>query len=231
MPHTLVQHSLGSISGLAKDAVVNTWHFDSAAPVTQVQGEALAAIVIDFYTTLPAGSDQGVKDYLAATSLGSPKHTAKVYNMADLQPRVPIATVTDIGVSGAAAGPLPAEVAVCLSFRGSITSGAVAARRRGRIYIGPLNSNSGVAVAGFLRPTNALMSAMLMQADALAIAAEAAGHTWSVYSPTTAATLIEDGGDFPLTQIVSISVDNAFDTMRSRGPAPTTKFQQDVPAT
>lgn len=96
------------------------------------------------------------------------------------------------------------------SFQGARTSGSVQARRRGRIYIGPLKTTTSTNG----RPNSTAITTLATASSALGIDLNAvADTTWCVWSPTSGTAVpITDGW-----------VDNAFDTQRRRGWDPTSR--------
>lgn len=229
MPHIMVQHSYESESGMPADSVLNTFHFEGPTVADAAASDALAAIVCDFYTATAPTATGNLEQWMAMGAFSIPQHSVKVYNMGDAKPRVPVSTYTETSPTFTVVAPMVAEAAVCLSYRGTVGSGMAMARRRGRIYIGPLNFNAGTADTTFLRPHANFRADLTKAGRMLALDAQALGYDWSVFSPTTEAAIPPGGGgDFPLTPIVAFWVDDAFDTIRSRGPAPTTRTQLSV---
>jgi hypothetical protein len=106
----------------------------------------------------------------------------------------------------------PGEVAVCLSYAANDDPGLVGPRRRGRIYIGPIAFNW----VQDPRPAPVLRQNLLVFGQALASVGSAANTTWLMYSRT----------DLVTAKIESIWVDDAWDTQRRRGLAPTLRDVQ-----
>jgi hypothetical protein len=106
---------------------------------------------------------------------------------------------------------MPPEVAICLSYQAAKISGVPQARRRGRVFIGPLNT-SAMGTDG--RPATAFINALVGAADALKDPAGAPDWDWSTWSSfdPTVSTVIDNGW-----------VDNEFDTQRRRGRKYTTR--------
>lgn len=228
-----VQHTFKHKSGMPKDDIVNSFFFWSAAGVVDTASATfLADKVSDFYY----GGDVGkTGHYIAHASLAIGCHQIKVYDMQQPEPRAPVFTrVMGDGARSAVAA-LPAEVSLCLSYRGAAVSGSNAARRRGRIYLGPLNTGIMEADSnGFARPTQPAREAIVNAGKALAIATSATGvgvtpWNWSVWSRAA------QGGTNDLIEMDSLTVvkhffvDNAFDTVRKRGATPTTRSEGTVP--
>lgn len=135
-------------------------------------------------------------------------HTVKYYDMPGVKPNYPIAEHTFNLTINPANAPLPTEIAVCLSFQGAKTPGFPQARRRGRIYLGPLAAS--VNVDG--RPNETFITHVCTAALAFKSGIEglSGNEEWCVWSGTN-----ETGVD-----ITNGWVDNAFDVQRRRGLAP-----------
>ena len=196
-----IQVILQGQSLLPEDQFVNVLHYEINAPDT-VEGtcDDIAAA----YNNFPHWSAQ-----LAATN----GLTIKVYDGGVPNPAGPLFTKTyTLGVQTTA---FPTEVAVCLSYATTDDPAASVARRRGRIYVGPLSSISTGADA---RPDAILRADVLTLGDGLASAGNAGNTTWLMYS-------VRDADYF---KIESTWVDDAWDTQRRRGLAPTTRTVRDV---
>lgn len=90
-----------------------------------------------------------------------------------------------------------------LSFQADKVSGLPQARRRGRVYFGPL----GGAAEASGRPGTTLLSAVVAFGAALLSESNLADWTWVVYST------VNNGG----APVTNGWVDNSFDTQRRRG--------------
>ena len=188
------QVRLQSATSLPEDVFENVLYFSVDSPDT-VQGCA-----------------EGIRDaYLNHAPIsGVSTIEVRAYPLGGGQPEVIVGPQTATGLSG---GTLPTEVALCLSYAAVDDVSASTARRRGRIYIGPI----GAASPGD-RPSSALQSAVLDLGEALAQIGFGANTTWVMYSPT----------DDTTAKIEAIWVDNAWDTQRRRGFAPTARTVRDV---
>lgn len=203
-----------SASALPEDDIVNVFHFNSAVgntPAAQSDLDAITVALAAFYNTATAGGNK-ISTYFSQRNIGVAH--CKMYDLGDPEPRVPI-DVQDFSISEAGSGDqAPAELALCLSFAAVPTSGAVQARRRGRIYLGPFQTTA-LSVAE--RPVALLITTVQQAADRLK---DDANTYWAVYSRTNlpnpaytdTAPLVENGW-----------VDNAWDTQRRRGLAPTVR--------
>lgn len=203
-------------SNVPEDAITNTWHFDMddtgiEAPDADVI-TAADSLLTAFYTAI----DATVFALSAGTSVN-----CTVYDMRDPTPRVPIGTF-DIPLAASADGPMPHEVAICLSYKAEYISGQPNARRRGRIYLGPIPYTAGTVVASQLRPSSSIRTTIATAADTLVDGVTVNLNTmkWAVYSPTTDATgSIDDA----FHDVVGGWIDDAFDTQRKRGAAVTAR--------
>lgn len=189
---------------------INTFHFLSSA-ADPVDDAALAVgRMEDFY--------QAIEEMLSTELAGT--GTVKVYDLVDGTPRSPILTDT-ISFSGSSGEALPNECAMVMSYNAAGGSGTVAARRRGRIYVGPLLATILVGGTGdvFFGAT----ATELMRDSGLALMAAniSSSLKWAVFSPTTAGPEPWSSGELASAtfEVVAGHVDNAVDTVRSRGLA------------
>lgn len=194
---------------------MNTWHFwtNAADPLDDLP--SIFTALDDFYDSI----DEHLSAGLSATA------EYKVYDLTDAEPRVPIDTHTN-ALTVSASSMLPNEVAVCLSYKAAPVSGQSAARLRGRIYIGPCgssvlsNDTGGPVVSATASQDIADAAAALWQAGI------GQSWYWVVFSPTQAGpspwTSVELG--VATNRAVEGFVDNAFDTIRSRGLSATERI-------
>lgn len=204
MPTVRALVEIPNISALPEDVSTNTLHF-LTDNLLQATLDAIHAALTAFY--------QEFDTYLS-TRCG-PTATVTYYDLGDPTPRVPIFTDTIALAINGAQDALPDEVALCLSFQAAPASGVNQARVRGRLFLGPLgDSSAGATSTTANRPTNNALVAIAAAADGLMIAGgPAEDWQWVVYSPTNDdVAVIEEGW-----------VDNAYDTQRRRGVAPTSR--------
>lgn len=196
--HIFQVRLLGS-TGLPTDVYENVLCFDVNAPDT-VQGrcEDLLALYSDL--------GQGNAYFLC----GYNKVEVRAYTMAGGQP---VASAGPTTTANHSAAPMPREVAICLSYAAVDDPAKSTSRRRGRIYLGPLPQSVAAD-----RPGAALLNDILVFGQSLASIGTAGNTTWKLYSRTDAVT----------AKIESIWVDDAWDTQRRRGLAPTARTVQDV---
>jgi hypothetical protein len=211
MPTVRVQVAIQRISRLPVDQAENTFHFE--VPLPQPLSSELAAIeaaVIEFYNTPPVGL-QNVAFYMSNLVAPGSVHTIKMYALSQPKPRPPMFS-SSFALVGPNGSGLPAEVACCLSYRSAQAAGVPPARRRGRIYIGPLSQGtvSSQITNSDVKPSDGLINTLLASGERLMNRSDA---KWSVYSQI----------DQVSREILQVSVDNAFDTQRRRGGAPTAR--------
>lgn len=192
MAEYLAQMSLRMATNITADAAVNTLSFVGAGlPQDLVDIEAA---VFSFYDDIVGIISQDVPQT---------GHTLKIYDRGDPVPRVPVVEVTYDFPSAPAGGSLPHQVAMCLSFQAVKLSGESQARRRGRIYVGPLDQ----AVCGTNgRPVSSAVTLLRNAGDALLTFTGTLSVDWSIYSPTNGFSSVVDNG----------WVDDQFDIQRRR---------------
>lgn len=147
-----------------------------------------------------------------STFVAQNNHGVKVYDMADAEPRAPIYEATWNLLAAPSQAPLPSELAICASFQADPLSGMAQARRRGRIFLGPVGVNT-LDTGG--RPTSAIRTtiANAMEACYDAFVADPGAITWVVWSQVAgSASVVVDGW-----------VDNDFDVQRRRQQAVTAR--------
>lgn len=194
------------------DDAINTFNFTG---VDNVEDQATVALgkLKTFYNDLSGTQTVRIKDMMSG-ELNFGGTRIKVYDLSDPEPRVPILDES-LGVSNATpvtSANLPGEVAVALSYQAEAESGVAAARRRGRIFLGPLNTGfmtSTTTTAS--RPSGASCLAVAQAAEELS--SGPVGTQWCVWSRVNAAF-------YP---IVKGYIDNSFDTQRRRGVATTSR--------
>jgi len=188
------QVRLQGLSGLPEDVYENVLYFDNGGiDSPEDTADGIAAAYDDL--AILAGFD-GLE--------------VRWYDLAGGQPvgQKAYPAVTSTGETG------PGEVAICLSYATVDDVDASTARRRGRIYLGPL----GAAQVGQDSVSDTQIDAVLDFGQALAEIGLASATTWMMYSKT----------DDVAAKIEVIWVDDAWDTQRRRGLAPTKRTTRDV---
>jgi hypothetical protein len=205
-----VQVNHENVSGLAKDRFVNTWYViaaDDSAAILWTQD------LVTAYHSVLTGQTNGVGEYFSvAVSRDSQVHEARVYDLSDPEPRVPVHTEAFTALTATDTVKVPNEVALCLSFQAEQVSGVNQARRRGRVFLGPFNASAlgASGVAEDARPAGILLDDVEIMAEE--ILASTNGQ-WAVHSTLSSVLLPVDNG----------WIDNAWDTQRRRGVTATTR--------
>lgn len=182
-------------SGLAEDQVVNSWAFrnDGVVGNINLMLAAVSATLQAFYVQLVG---------FLAPDVASLEF--RMYDLGQAPPRTPHVNHLEPFAGGASTG-LPAEVACCLSMKTADRS----PRGRGRVFLGPLGTNVMDDTTGVPRPTTAFRETMRDAAENVRTTSQ--DLTWVIISQLDAEAKVVTGG----------FIDDAFDTIRSRGHAPT----------
>lgn len=215
-------------SNIALDAITNTWHFVGGEPLSTVGDvcdDALAKLQT-FYEALALN--------IMPASIAS-SFVVKWYNLSDAEPRDLFRTDA-IPVTPGNDDSLPTEVAICMSFKGT-DAGVPVERQRGRIFLGPIQKSSIVQGGGKTHIITALVDRIADAGEILMNSTDDLS-AWSVYSPTMhkgrgATSGGRPGGRGPSPAVAphtldqstfdveQVWVDNAWDTIRSRGQVAT----------
>lgn len=228
MPTLRALVTIPMTSGIAEDAVTNTWYFQGEDVPLPMVDDATAQLQA-FYSAI----DVYLSNEVAAVA------NVKYYDLDDPEPRLPVHEDTIALVPTAQFG-LPHEVAIALSFAATVASGDNPARKRGRIFLGPLHKdNVDNGLGGSIRPKPAMVTAIAAAGEALQDAGSG-NCQWVIYSPThhegrgptpanpktgypgAPATPPHDLAD-SVFNVTRGWVDNAFDTIRSRGEEPSSR--------
>jgi hypothetical protein len=182
-----------------KDAVMNTWHVDCSGADIPAAITAWNGALLNFYNNV---SDV----YSVIVAQNGWVH--KVYDLGQPKPRAPVATFNWNIAVNPTGSELPHELAICMSYQGARVSGVPQARRRGRVFLGPIDT--GGVTAALVATT---MQATIKSAGAALLAASQSSSIfdWMVWSPTAGiGAVVTDGW-----------IDNAVDVQRRRGIAAT----------
>lgn len=195
MPTIRAQVILRTTSGVSEDFISNTFAFQGTAPASDTT--AITAAIKGFY--------DGIRSALIPGTINQTGHVIKYTNLPGTPPNYPFLETT-WALAGAPSGAeLPSECAIVMSFQGSKAAGFPQARRRGRVFLGPLLASTNSAG----RPSAASLTAVATAASAFktAILAIPSDTQWAVWSPSNGTSVeVTDGW-----------VDNSFDTQRRRG--------------
>jgi hypothetical protein len=144
--------------------------------------------------------------------MNGPGSRLKQYDLADPKPRIPHSD-TPIVLTNVDSGMLPAEVAVCLSYQAAPESGVPQARKRGRIYFGPITDGRDQVEASVDDRPNTGLTTALREAAVRLIGFNTGTLYWCVYSSLSG----------PSGPVIGGWTDNAFDTQRRRGAKATVR--------
>lgn len=223
---------LPSQSGMPEDDIINDLYFfsDIAGDSHNDAADNLQVRLAAFYNAVGTGAIDDLANFMGDQVTRAASGCAFNFYYQDFvsPPALwgsPVAVRNWTLDAGASSTNLPTEVAVVASFHGDLTNvpeteanpsppPAIirpAARKRGRIYLGPFMINGGVesGPSNDLAPNAALRNTITGACVDLMGAND--DYEWVVYSPTTPAVWTVVGG----------YIDNAFDTQRRRGTAPT----------
>lgn len=197
-------------TGLPEDVVTNTFYFNTGGDYLVADGAAIQTNLKAFYEKVTAGWSI-VQMFSKALVVAQAQ--VKVYDLSDPEPRIPKGQFPLTLAEPTNAGSLPSELCVCASFHAAFDSGGIKARKRGRIFLGPVNDGAMTVVnnepyvsTATLNTVTAAMSQLMSMNTAL--------FKWSVYSQVDAATA---------GPVVGGWCDNAFDIQRRRGVAATNR--------
>lgn len=211
-----VQHIYRSISGIPRDNCVNTFHFTGEGPLDETVAQELVDRVSSFYNFTGGGQTVTVDTYMATAGMMNPREQFKVYDITGAPPHAPVLDTTPVPPTVNATVPksLPNEVALALSYAGAPGPGLNPARRRGRIFLGPVSEVGLASAGGLSRPTSNFVQNLAEAGKRFWGLCNAAGWPWCIHSQT-------DGTFIP---VATCSVDDAWDVQRRRGLAPTYRF-------
>lgn len=193
------------------NVAVNVWSFEIADDEVDQYLEVQSYLTV-FYTTLV--------DWFSPL-LDMTQSNIKIYVRSDLEPQVPrFDNSGSFGNTNQTNDPLPEEVAAVMSFRAPLVSGTIPARRRGRIFLGPLGSQvsiTGTNGRSVIDPD--FVQAVITASVEAAAELVTAGNAHTVWSKTNEANYV----------VSNYWMDNAFDTQRRRGPSSSTRQGWTIP--
>ena len=199
------QVELRTQTGIPADNIINTFAFQWTG-VGAPDFDALVVLIDAFY------AEMGNDVFSNVLASGTNAHQVKIYDLTDPSPRPPVHIGTFSQSGGT--GPLPTEVAICASFQGIQEAGHPQARRRGRVFIGPLREATiTTGTDGYPRVSTGTSAAIATACSDLQANASAADWPWCVWSRSDDELYIINNG----------WVEDEFDTQRRRGPGPLTR--------
>lgn len=192
-------------SNPADDRYMNTWWISNDVAATAAAASAAFRDDIDaFY--------QAIDTHMSVLVNGAVPRL-RCFDLQEPEPRQPVYenNLTALATTGTTT--CPPELALVMSFKGTYVSGENAARKRGRIYLGPWNGAATSTADG--RPTSTVISAIVTAAGALLTAATAdTAYDWVVYSRATDESGLGGSG---ISVVTGGWVDNDWDIQRRRG--------------
>lgn len=200
-------------SGLPEDQRVNTWYFRNDQEVPNIPNliDAIAAVLDAFY-----GATNGAAGGSIANLMSGLVTSAEyiVYDLGASGKRYPIGSPrAATWTPPATTQSLPGEVSSVLSYYAG-----QGPRKRGRLYLGPFIQTANSGGAALSEPSSDLQTRMVE--SALNVLNTTENVTWAQVSPTAGEA----------TPVIGGWVDNAWDTQRSRGVAPTSRATWGAPA-
>lgn len=191
---------LKTTDGISANFFTNSLAFDYTNSGANL--DATTTAIATFYSSL-------VSDVLGV-GLQTTGHAVKYYLAGGTKPNYPQREDSWDFSTGMTQPALPREVALVASFQAVRISGQEQARKRGRIYIGPLRAS----INDVGRPSSSARTALANACDAFGteIAANTDGY-WGVYSTVNGT----------VSEIADGWVDDTFDTQRRRGLAPSAR--------
>jgi len=213
---TRVTVSIPRDTDLGQDITTNTFHIRTATGGVMNAGNVDAATeaLRRFYDVVASPATTRISQYLSG--LNNSPAVARFYQLVPGVPDgPPYATRTLAMTFGSSTAVLPEETAACLSYRRTPVPGSNIRSERGRIFLGPLGTAALTTVTNRTRIIAGLRQAATEAGKRLQEEIRAIGinFDWIVWSPTTGQEVV----------IENIYMDDAFDTIRSRGPAPTAR--------
>lgn len=224
MPYTagdvLVRAVMTSFTGLPQDDIVNDFAFKALVAPLPIDLTNMFAAVDEFYRTLTS-SGNAVSQLISPFVSRAATHKLQAYSITAAGTGSPIREDAWLGPVAAIENEgLPSECAAVLSFHADLTgvleeAGATRpkARRRGRVYIGPLCPfavDVGNPPYFLTAQTRATLNAAAVR---LKDSAAADNVPWQVWSRV----------DQQLRPVVAGWTDNAPDTQRRRGATSTAR--------
>lgn len=207
-------------SGVANDDSVNVMHFDLGAQsfILDAQADAIAGRLSAFYGSFASYLSMAVDRDVDSHQVDFAYVNTGGVGVGDdsISPIIESRRFSTIGAAGIA-NAIPSECAIVLSLRGNIIGvpeelGGTRPRsnRRGRMYLGPWNTSALTQSTGNACAISSALAVTIGDAYGdmvTALNALTAPIRHVVYSPTTDSAYA----------VQSWHIDNAFDTLRSRG--------------
>lgn len=198
MPACRAQVTIKTVDNVGENFITNTWAFNTDDIIADRAG--LSTALWNFYVQLGG---------FYPSSIAQNGHEIKWYALPGVTPNYPYYIESKNLTTAPSGVRLPSEVALVASFQGDKIAGQPQARRRGRIYFGPLDASLNVDG----RPSTGTCTTLgtqirTLQQDVIALPSiNAYLGVWSEANQS-------------ITPVSNGWVDNAFDTQRRRGEDP-----------
>lgn len=191
---------LHTFDNLPENFCTNTFHFETVAGLTDPLAGEIVSDLASFYSSLRVW-------FSPVLNL---EVEIKLFNLDDPTPRQPYNPGWSFMSAGWGSGGAPEEVACVMSIHASLPH---TARRRGRVYLGPLVTGAvtGGSTTDFAKFSTTFVTAVKDAGDNMV--ASTSTPVWVVYSPTDDVGRAVTGG----------FVDNSPDTQRRRGHVATSR--------
>lgn len=138
MPPYVAQCQFQYKTQIPRDVSVNTFWFDGPGADREADATEIFSRVATFYNDEGTGTNPVTYWFSDFIDRANDPLVVRIYDQADAKPRQPFASLTLDIEPPVGNTSLPLEVACVLSFQGVPISGTNQARRRGRVYLGPL---------------------------------------------------------------------------------------------
>lgn len=219
MAHWMAQVVLPYFTNIPRDVSVNTLHFDVTTSDSAATAQAIATATTQLYNLSAVGRTNPIAYYIAGVvSRTANAARVKIYNMDLPKPRPPILEHPWTLGPAASGNNLPLEVSIVSSFQGDLSAGVPQARRRGRVYLGPLGAHAVSQGSGSAFPQVVegvrldIAGAFSDYSSAIPVATDGDAQ-WCVWSRVNS----------DLVRITNGWVNNEPDTQRRRQSQPTSR--------
>lgn len=223
------QVTMERATALPVDAIVNTLHYQlfSTSTGLPVADFVNATQANDLAIAINAVWRGRMASLFGAHLSGITR--VDIYDMADPEPRVPIGSDAPVTTATVGGTKLPGEVAICVSFQAPKTSGVPQARRRGRLFLGPLATSAmDTTPVGDVQVASAWRTSALALINELTPLSGGAGLEFRLGVLSRASMAQGATPDDAFVDVTQAWVDNAFDTQRRRGKAAVSRVTQTI---
>lgn len=213
-----VQQVIPSLTGLAEDRVILDWSF-TTTDNTEATTDLVVAALIDFWADTSADVGFGTPTFppceMLSDDVRDDTWQFRFYSVNAATEEKTFVRLYDNSFTLAGSEPMPEEVSIRLTAHGTLDGGETDRRRRGGWFLGGGIAMALSEVVDFrTRPVAGVFVTLQSAARNLVDASDAAADwTWDIRSTTYHQSVPVVGG----------WIDNAWDTIRSRGPGATAR--------